>query len=446
MTNQEKRPEQAKPSEPENIRILRLDPKHPVRGLAEWIDRIAKCATGYVLRRGQILFELRHRRRQYDDETTEYEDTRERYLDLISQAEHAHDEQHKARIQHLLEELREQRRKRGSFEDTISGAVADKLISSLESFAACVVDGVEKARPFVDGIHKHLAALPTSPTAWEMELATLLDDLRGQIGGDYKVLRIIESSRDFGNVDRFSQQQDNLKKNVNELTKPLWDRVRDLRTVALPSDKPRAGHMAAGSARTIAESTFHSVVMLQMVDAKDQPVSLGSGFFVRLDVVATNLHVVLGAVRGSARIVGQEREYDVLGHVGVDRQHDLILLKLRAVEAQALTLGDSSKVAAGDKVYVVGNPEGLEGTFSDGIVSAIRPIRDCTRIQITAPISRGSSGGPVLNTSGEVIGVACATCEGGQNLNFAIPSSYLAALLMQKGSVSSLAQLKMGPD
>jgi len=71
----------------------------------------------------------------------------------------------------------------------------------------------------------------------------------------------------------------------------------------------------------------------------------------------------------------------------------------------------------------------LEGTFSEGIVSAIRELPSRKIIQITAPISSGSSGGPILNGSGQVIGVAVATILDGQNLNFAIPSSDLVGLI-----------------
>jgi len=79
--------------------------------------------------------------------------------------------------------------------------------------------------------------------------------------------------------------------------------------------------------------------------------------------------------------------------VGVDDVHDLAILSVQGLKAKALPLGDSSQVAAGDEVYVVGNPQGLEGTFSTGIVSGVRKIGDDSLLQITAPISPGSSGG-----------------------------------------------------
>lgn len=96
----------------------------------------------------------------------------------------------------------------------------------------------------------------------------------------------------------------------------------------------------------------------------------------------------------------------------------------------------------GDEVYAVGNPLGLEGTFSRGIVSGIRQIGSETLFQITAPISPGSSGGPILDTRGKVIGVAMATFKGGQSLNFAIPVAYLKSLLSIMHRVTSLSARK----
>jgi len=179
----------------------------------------------------------------------------------------------------------------------------------------------------------------------------------------------------------------------------------------------------------IAKKSFASVVLLVMEDANGQPVSLGSGFFVRSDIVATNLHVVEDASNGYAKIVGQEKKYDIAGLVGIDQERDLVLLSVTGTKAPSLPLGNSGDVAIGDEIYAIGNPQGLEGTFSQGIVSGIRKIESDTIFQITASISPGSSGGPVLNSQGKVIGVATAAFKEGQNLNFAIPVSYLLSLL-----------------
>ena len=185
----------------------------------------------------------------------------------------------------------------------------------------------------------------------------------------------------------------------------------------------RAVH--AQTAQQIAKRAFGSTVLLVLEDASGQPRSLGSGFFVLDDEIATNLHVVEGAATGYAKLVGQKTKYDLEGITAVDAERDLVVLKISAPGAHALSLGDSDSVQVGDSVYAVGNPQGLEGTFSQGIVSSIREVGEDTLLQITAAISPGSSGGPVLNGKGEVIGVSVATFKGGQNLNFAIPSEYL---------------------
>lgn len=198
----------------------------------------------------------------------------------------------------------------------------------------------------------------------------------------------------------------------------------------------------AQTAQEIAKKTFGSTVLLVMEDANGQPLSLGSGFFVRDGEIASNLHVVEGAARGYAKLVGQKTKYDIQGITAVDAERDLVVLKISAAGSPALSLGSSDAVQVGESVYAVGNPQGLEGTFSQGIVSSIREVGTDKLLQITAPISPGSSGGPVLNGKGEVVGVSVATFRGGQNLNFAIPSSYLKTLLAKAGPVKPLAEAK----
>lgn len=198
----------------------------------------------------------------------------------------------------------------------------------------------------------------------------------------------------------------------------------------------------AQTAQEIAKKAFRSTVLLVMEDATGQPLSLGSGFFVRDGEIASNLHVLEGAARGYIKLVGEKAKYDIEGITAVDPERDLVVLKVSAGRSQALPLGNSDAVQVGESVYAVGNPQGLEGTFSQGIVSSIREVGSDKLLQITAPISPGSSGGPVLNGKGEVIGVSVATFRGGQNLNFAIPSKYLKELLTKSSSVKPLAQAK----
>jgi hypothetical protein len=178
-----------------------------------------------------------------------------------------------------------------------------------------------------------------------------------------------------------------------------------------------------------------------MEDANYQPVSLGSGIFVRDGIVATNFHVVEDSFGGYAKEIGKKAKYQISGTVGIDRNVDLVLLAIEGVKAPSLPLGDSETVQIGDEIYAVGNPLGLEGTFSKGIISGIRKVGSIKLFQITAPISPGSSGGAILNSSGQVIGVSVATFREGQNLNFAIPVSYLSSLLHKPTDITSLQKL-----
>jgi len=194
----------------------------------------------------------------------------------------------------------------------------------------------------------------------------------------------------------------------------------------------------AQTAPQVAKKAFESTVLLVMQDAHGQPLSVGSGFFVQDGIIASNLHVMEGATSGYAKLVGQKTKYDIRGIVAVDSDHDLVLLGISAEGVPALPLVENEKLQVGEPVFAVGNPRGLEGTFSQGIVSSIRGTGSERLLQITAPISPGSSGGPVLNDKGEVVGVSVATFRGGQNLNFAIPAAYLRSLLARKGAAKPL--------
>ena len=157
--------------------------------------------------------------------------------------------------------------------------------------------------------------------------------------------------------------------------------------------------------------------------------SLGSGFFIREDgVLVTNLHVVAGADSVSVEIDSGEI-YDNVFTLSTDDRRDLILLQIPATKLFTLNIADDRGTEVGDSVYVIGNPLGFEGTFSGGMLSAKRVEDGVSYLQVTAPISQGSSGGPVLNSAGQVIGVTTLTYTEGQNLNMAIPARHAADLL-----------------
>ena len=195
-------------------------------------------------------------------------------------------------------------------------------------------------------------------------------------------------------------------------------------------------------AEDIAEKALAATVYLEMKDSNDKTLGIGSGFFVKSNLIATNYHVIEGAAKGTAKLVGKNTTYEIEGVTATDKENDLVLLKVTAFGIKPLSLGDSDKLRIGETVYVAGNPKGLEGTFSDGIISSRRDRLTRERLQMTAPISPGSSGGPVLNRKGEVVGVSYAGHRAldAQNLNFAIPSKYLMKLLKQSKSAKPLSQ------
>ena len=190
----------------------------------------------------------------------------------------------------------------------------------------------------------------------------------------------------------------------------------------------------------LAEKALAATVYLEMHDSTGTTLSFGSGFFVKPNQIATNFHVIAGAAQGTAKLVGKDTTYNIEDIVAADKDSDLAILKVTAYGVTPLLLGDSDTVNTGAPVYVAGNPKGLEGTFSDGLIS--RRERSKKQFQMTAPISPGSSGGPVLNNRGEVIGISVAAHRAldAQNLNFAIPSNPLKALLAKARPAKPLAQ------
>ena len=197
------------------------------------------------------------------------------------------------------------------------------------------------------------------------------------------------------------------------------------------------------SAREIADKVLPSVVLIITFNENGKPISQGSGFFVRPNVVVTNYHVIKSASAASVKMVGNSRNYSVDGVVGIDKTNDLVLLSVSGLFGKPLSLvSDLARIDVGQDIFALGNPQGLEGTISSGIVSSkvLRQIGRENLIQITAPISPGSSGGPVVNEIGQVIGVATASLESGQNLNFAVPAVYIGLLLNSGTQIMSFSE------
>ena len=188
---------------------------------------------------------------------------------------------------------------------------------------------------------------------------------------------------------------------------------------------------------------FFSTVSIVALDQIAQPLGYGSGFIIDDELIVTNVHVIEGC--NSAYILknGEEKKYTVSGYVAIDKTNDLVILKVSGLSGTKVTLGNDSLPNIGEKIYAVGNPKGLNGTFSEGIISGIRKMIADEVLQITAPISPGSSGGPVLNSNAQVVGIAFASFTEGQNLNFAIPVKYLLILKTKMGSLTALSTVKV---
>ena len=187
-----------------------------------------------------------------------------------------------------------------------------------------------------------------------------------------------------------------------------------------------------------------AVVAIATYDANGEALMTGSGFFLRPGQVVTNLHVVRGAVRAEIKTLdGKGKVFPVNGLLALDEEGDLALLGVETPTERPR----STELAAelpdeGEPIFVIGNPLKLEGSVSDGIVSAVREVPNSYRIiQITAPISHGNSGSPVFNLKGQVLGVVTIKVTNGQNINLAIAAARVAQL--RAGKLQPLTELAL---
>ena len=180
----------------------------------------------------------------------------------------------------------------------------------------------------------------------------------------------------------------------------------------------------------IAREAVRATVLVVASDKVGKEISQGSGFVISSDgKVVTNYHVVEGAASAIIKFP-DGAFYLIEGMLGSDANKDIVVLKAAGKNLPFLPLADSENVQIGEQVVAIGSPLALEGTVSEGIISGRREWkeRNLTVLQTTAPVSPGSSGGPLLNLKGEVIGVTTAFLPGGQNLNFAVPANYVVPL------------------
>ena len=234
----------------------------------------------------------------------------------------------------------------------------------------------------------------------------------------------------------------------NGFSLELLKSIKEGKTIQVPTSRPASPSLtkqkeeSTESLPSIIKRIEPSIVVVFAYDDKGEFLKLGSGFFItqRGDII-TNYHVLQGA--SSAEIKTSDgKTYPITYIVAKDEQSDIIRLSVDIPSQYVYPLSLSTTIPeVGERIIVYGSPLGLEKTVSDGIISAIREVPGYGKlIQITAPISPGSSGSPVLNMKGEVIGIATFQMVEGQSLNFAIPSERIANLNLAEEKETSITE------
>jgi hypothetical protein len=186
------------------------------------------------------------------------------------------------------------------------------------------------------------------------------------------------------------------------------------------------------SATEIAKLMAPRSVILYCLDSSENIVGSGSGFFINSNGhIVTNYHVI-DNVQKLMAITNDGNSYEVQNVIYTDKDRDLAVISINITGVSYVTLGDSSTIETGNTIYTYGSPRGISNTIADGIISNTNVVYDnYSFIQITAPISPGSSGGSLIDEYGNVIGITTLTRTDAQNMNYAIPVNDLKQLLKQ---------------
>jgi len=189
--------------------------------------------------------------------------------------------------------------------------------------------------------------------------------------------------------------------------------------------KSATGVAGARSAEDIFSQVSVSVVRINVANAAGTQVAIGSGIVTGPATVITNCHVALRGDTLEVKVGGTA--YSATVEVA-DEERDLCRLSVSGLTAPAVTIGSVESLRVGQRVFAIGAPQGLDLTISDGIVSALREVSGGKMIQTSAPVSPGSSGGGLFDTSGRLVGVVTFQNRVGQNLNFAVPADWVSEI------------------
>jgi len=212
-----------------------------------------------------------------------------------------------------------------------------------------------------------------------------------------------------------------------------------LKTTALILSLATAATKADIDAKAVYIRVRPSVVLITTYHESGEPLALGTGFAIADGTrIATNSHILAGASKVRIK-TSDGTQAEIKSLIAIDTVRDLAVL-ISPVKLSPIPLA-ATKPAVGDSILAVGNPIGLEASISVGLISGIREIKHVALYQISAPISPGSSGGPVLNSAGEAIGITAFTLKHAQNINFCVPAPLLQPLLASK-TKSPITQLR----
>jgi S1-C subfamily serine protease len=198
----------------------------------------------------------------------------------------------------------------------------------------------------------------------------------------------------------------------------------------------------------VVKRSSDAVVLIAISNSAGQETALGSGFLISADgQIVTNYHVIKDAHAAIVKL-SNGAFFPVDSVLASDPDKDLAIIKVNGRNLPFLQIGDLESVHVGDHVVAIGSPLGLEGTVSDGIVSALRDVAKAKWIQTTAPVSHGNSGGPLLDMNNHVVGVITwgVNLQLGQNLNFAAPANEVKTLLSAPTTAMRSSSPKSLPD